>query len=641
MSYQYLENRELSQALQEYTSQLALDQVRLAEEEIGLQEALGRITSRAVLASISAPHYYACAMDGIAVRSKETFGATDTTPVRLTLGDGYEPVDTGDPLPQGMDAVIMIEDVVYETDGIATLYGAAHPWQHIRQIGEDICQEEMILPSNMAISPAAIGAMLAGGIGKVWVYRKPVIGLIPTGDEIVPPTPHPKRGEIIEFNSSIFSSMVRMWGCDAITYPIVPDHLDKIKAALLLAASECDVVILNAGSSAGREDFASRAIEETGAVFVHGIAIKPGKPTILGKVGDKPAIGVPGYPVSGIIVMEQLVKPLVEQLLKIPMPTPDSLEATLSRRVMSSLKYREFVRMKVGKVGDRYIATPLDRGAGVVTSFVKADGLLDIPINTEGLEGGSAVSIQLLRDRSTIEHTLMINGSHDPLIDTVYDLLRKQNYHLYVSSSHVGSMGGIMAIKRDETHVAGIHLLDEATGEYNRAFIQRYLADVDLVLVQGVKRSQGLMVAKGNPLNIQGLGDVVAKEASYVNRQKGSGTRILLDYLLKRQNLDGGNIYGYDREELTHLSVAVQIASGSADAGLGIYSAAKAYGLDFIPICWESYDFILREAYLEDDKIQQFLQMLRSENFALALEQLGGYELKGIGTLQSIKGGTT
>lgn len=641
MSYRYLENKELTQAITEYTTRLDLEEKVLEEEELLLQDALDRITSRGVMAHISAPHYYACAMDGIAVRSKETFGATDTTPVHLMLGEGYEPVDTGDPLPDGMDAVVMIEDVVYEKEGVATLRSAAHPWQHIRQIGEDICQEEMILPSNMKITPAAIGAMLAGGIGKVWVYRRPVVGLIPTGDEIVPPKADPQRGEIIEFNSSIFSSMIRLWGGETVVYDIIPDDLEKIKAGLVRAAQECDIVILNAGSSAGREDFASRAIDETGAVFTHGLAIKPGKPTILGKVGDKPAVGVPGYPVSGIVVMEQVVKPLVESLLKIPLPKANGLKAVLSRRVMSSLKYREFVRMKVGKVGSRYISTPLDRGAGVVTSFVKADGLLDIPINTEGLEAGAEVDIQLLRSREEIDNTVMVNGSHDPLIDTAYDLLRKKDHRLYVSSSHVGSMGGIMAVKRNETHLAGVHLLDEATGEYNVPFLKRYLSDVDLVRIHGVKRSQGLMVAKGNPLGIGGLEDVVGKELSYVNRQKGSGTRILLDYLLKQKGLDGESVYGYDREELTHLSVAVQIASGSADAGLGIYSAAKVYGLDFIPICWETYDFILREEYLKDEKVLRFLEILRSDAFAKALEELGGYESEGIGTMEQIKEETT
>lgn len=638
MSYRYLDNKELAGALEDYVNRWLPGDLHLGEEEVALQEALGRITSREVMAKISAPHYYACAMDGIAVSSKDTFGATDTTPVHLKLGEDFEPVDTGDPLPDGMDAVVMIEDVVYETEDAATLRVAAHPWQHIRQIGEDICQEEMVLPSNMKISPAAIGAMLASGIGTVWVYKKPVVGLIPTGDEIVPPKTNPQRGEIIEFNSSIFSSMVRTWGGEAIIYDIVPDDLEKIKAALLKSASECDVVVLNAGSSAGRDDYASRAIEETGGVHTHGLAIKPGKPTVLGRVGEKPAVGVPGYPVSGIIVMERVVKPLVEEMMKVPLPVNPALDATLSRRVMSSLKYREFVRMKVGKVGERYIATPLDRGAGVVTSFVKADGLLDIPINTEGLEAGSHVSIELLRGREEIDNTLVVNGSHDPLIDTVYDAMRRKDYRMYVSSSHVGSMGGIMAVKRDETHLAGVHLLDESSGEYNTPFLKRYLSDVDLVLIQGVKRSQGLMVAPGNPKGIKSLEDILSKGASYVNRQKGSGTRILLDYLLKKSGLDAQEIYGYDREELTHLSVAVQIASGSADAGLGIYSAAKVYGLDFIPLCWESYDFILREAYLEDEKVQKFLQVLQSEEFAESLKKMGGYDLEGIGTMEFIKG---
>jgi len=636
VKYTYLENKELEVAIEEFVTRLKDTKNFLTQEEIEVSEAFGRIASQAVFAKISAPHYYACAMDGIAVSAKDTFGATDTTPILLKKGRDYEAVDTGDPLPRDKDAVIMVEDVVVVDKDTVKIHSSASPWQHVRQIGEDICQDEMIIPSNTKIEPAAIGAMLAGGVGKVRVYKKPIIGLIPTGDEIVSPRPDPKAGEIIEFNTSIFSSMAEKWGVDSKTYPIVKDDLNLIKKSVLTACKECDLVILNAGSSAGREDFAFRAISETGDVLTHGIAIRPGKPTILGVVGKKAVVGVPGYPVSGIIVMETVVKKVLEEMVKSTLPKGEKLEAILSRRLMSSLKYKEFVRMKLGKVNNRFIATPLNRGAGVVTSFVKADGLLEIPLNKEGVEAGQKVQIELLNSKEEIENTLLINGSHDPLIDEAYDLVRKRDYKRFISSSHVGSMGGIMAVKRGETHLAGIHLLDEATGEYNRTYVNKYLKNQDVCLIKGVRRSQGLMTAKGNPMNIKDILDLKDSKIRYVNRQKGSGTRILLDYQLRLSGIDQKSIYGYDREELTHLSVAVQIAAGSADAGLGIYSAAKVYGLDFVPVCWESYDFITTKEFIEDEKVAGFIDVLKSKEFKDALEKLGGYEISGIGEVECI-----
>lgn len=604
--------------------------ITIETEEVHVRDCLGRITSEAVLANISSPHYNACAMDGIAVHAKSTFGATDTTPVVLEAGVDFVRVDTGDPLPERFDAVVMIEDVIWLDDGKVKLIGAAAPWQHVRQIGEDLCASEMILPSNTRIEPAAIGAMLAGGVLKIRVWKKPVVGLIPTGDEIVSPTGCPKEGEIIEFNTSIFSAMLKNWGAVSKTYEIVPDKFDLIKGAVEKAAAECDLVILNAGSSAGREDFSAKAIGEAGRLLTHGIAIRPGKPTILGIVNSRPVIGVPGYPVSGIIVMEKVVKQVLESLLYVTQPERIKAKAFLSRKLVSTLKYKEFVRMKLGNVDGRLIATPLNRGAGVVTSFVKADGLFEIPMNSEGYEAGQEIEVELLKSPDEINNTLTVIGSHDPLIDVISDLMRKKYSGKYVSSAHVGSMGGIMAIKRGEAHIAGIHLLDEETGEYNKAYIDRYLGNENVKLVQCVKRIQGLMIAPGNPKSILSLEDISRDGIRYVNRQKGSGTRILLDHLLKRANIPISTIYGYEREEFTHMSVAALVASESADVGMGIYSAAKAYKLDFISVCEEEYDFIIPAGFAEMETVKQFIDILGSAEFKLELERMGGYILPGM-----------
>ena len=624
MGFEYLTNVPLTQAREDYLARLQSHGFGPKTEVIPVFESCGRVTARAVYAHICAPHYAASAMDGVAVTAKDTFGATETTPVTLSP-EQFIVLDTGDPIPEDRDAVIMVEDIVKNADGSITIHAAAAPWQHIRQIGEDVCAGEMILPSHMTVSPAAIGAMIAGGVLEIEVIRKPVVGIIPTGDEIIPPCTDPKPGDILEFNGSIFSAMVRQWGAEAVVYPIVPDKFDQIKTMAAKAAEECDMVILNAGSSAGREDFSAKVIRELGEVLYHGIAIKPGKPAILGCQGEKPILGVPGYPVSGIIVIEQLLKPLIDHWLQAPSAPSQYAKATLTRPVVSGLKYQEFVRVRMGCVGGRLMASPLSRGSGVVSSFMKADGILEVPQGLEGYEAGEEVNVRLLSPRSKLENTLVVIGSHDPLLDELADMLHLENPELYMSSSHVGSMGGIMAIRRGEAHAAGCHLLDTADGSYNRSFIRKYFPKGGVRLISCVGRQQGLMVARGNPLNIRKFSDIARDGVRYVNRQKGSGTRILTDYLCKREHVDASAIYGYDREELTHTSVAAQIVSGSADAGMGIYSAAKLYDLDFIPICIEEYDLIIPDHAWDTPMVRSLLTILKSDAFREKILSLGGY----------------
>ena len=632
MGFEYLTNVPLEQARADYRKLLKEQGFGPRTEVIPVYEACGRVTARAVYAHICAPHYAASAMDGVAVCARDTFGATETTPVTLQK-EQYIVLDTGDPVPEDRDAVIMVEDIVKNEDGSITIHAAAAPWQHIRQIGEDVCAGEMILPSHMTVSPSAIGAMIAGGVLEIEVIAKPVVGIIPTGDEIIPPCTDHKPGDILEFNGSIFSAMVKSWGADAVVYPIVPDKFDQIKAMVSRAAAECDMVILNAGSSAGREDYSARVIRELGQVLYHGIAMKPGKPAILGCQGAKPILGVPGYPVSGIIVVEQLLKPLIDHWLKVPAVPSQYAQAILTRPVVSGLKYQEFVRVRMGYVGDRLMASPLSRGSGVVSSFMKADGILEVPQGLEGFEAGAEVTVRLLSPLEKLRNTLVVIGSHDPLLDEVADMLHLEDSSLFMSSSHVGSMGGIMAIRRGEAHAAGCHLLNTQDGSYNRSFMKKYFPRGDVKLVRCVGRQQGLMVARGNPLNIQKFSDIAAEGVRYVNRQKGSGTRILTDYLCKQENLDTSAIYGYDREELTHTSVAAQIVSGSADAGMGIYSAAKLYGLDFIPICIEEYDLIIPDHAWEAPMVRQLIATLKSDGFRDKILSLGGYTVENPGEI--------
>lgn len=626
MAFEYLTNVPLEQAKKDYLALLVEQGYAPKTQVIPVQQACGRVTAQPVYAHICAPHYAASAMDGVAVAAGDTFGATETTPITLRP-EQFTVLDTGDPIPQDKDAVIMVEDIVKNSDGSITIHAAAAPWQHIRQIGEDVCAGEMILPAHMEVSPSAIGAMIAGGVLEIPVICKPLVGIIPTGDEIISPCADPRPGDIMEFNSSIFSAMLGQWGAETKTYPIVPDKFDEIKAAVALAAAECDLVILNAGSSAGREDFSARVIGELGQVLYHGIAMKPGKPAILGCMGAKPILGVPGYPVSGIIVIEELLKPLIEYWLKAPAAPVAMTMATLTRPVVSGLKYQEFIRVRMGYVGDRLMASPLSRGSGVVSSFMKADGILTVPQGTEGYETGEQVPVRLLSREDKLKNTLVVIGSHDPLLDELANLMHMEDGSVYMSSAHVGSMGGIMAIRRGEAHAAGCHLLDTETGEYNRAFIRKYFPKGGVKLLRCVGRQQGLMLQKGNPLGIEKFADIARPGLRYVNRQKGSGTRILTDYLCKKEGLNPETIYGYEREELTHTSVAAQLASGSADAGMGIYSAARLYGLDFLPVCVEEYDLLIPDHAWDSPMVRQLVATLKSPAFRDKILAMGGYTL--------------
>ena len=624
MKHNYLNNLPLDAAREIFLS--AADEIGFtaAEETVPSAAALGRSLVRAVYAAISSPHYNASAMDGIAVNAADTFGASERTPVLLAPSQ-YIPVDTGDPLPDGTDAVVMVEDVIDDASGSVTLRAAAAPWQNVRQVGEDICMGDMIAPTGTVVTPALIGAFLAGGVTRVPVKKRPLFGIIPTGDEIVPPTAEPKKGEIIESNSAVFSAMLSGWGAQAKVYGIVKDKKELLAAALDTALEECDAALLLAGSSAGRDDYTSEVIASRGAVLVHGIGIKPGKPAVLGTAKGKPAVGLPGYPVSAVVVMEQFIKPLIDRYYGRKAQPDETVEATLGRKLTSSLKYQEFVRVSLGCAGGEFACMPLSGGAGVITSLTKADGILEIPQNCEGLEAGAHVNVRLLRDAREIENALIVTGSHDPIIDELADLLQRAGCGFRVKSSHVGSMGAVHAVRAGQAHMGAIHLLDGETGTYNEHILREYFPNGGAVLIKGVKRVQGFMVQKGNPAGVRGLADL--KRVRYVNRQRGAGTRVLLDHLLKRSGVSPREVNGYSNEKFTHTAVAAAVAAGNADVGLGIYSAAKMYGLDFIPLCDEEYDFLVASAYADHPHVQAFFHMLHSEAFRARLEEMGGYRI--------------
>jgi putative molybdopterin biosynthesis protein len=619
--------------------QEAIAATPLAGESISVPDSVGRVLAAPAIAKLSSPGFHAAAMDGIAVRAETTFGTSEAAPRDLTVGKQAFFVNTGHVMPQGSDAVIMIENVQIMDDHRVRIEAPAFPWQHVRKMGEDIVATELLFPQNHVITPYCVGALLAGGLFEVAVRKRPRVLIIPTGSELVdwqktlPDRLQP--GQVLETNSYVLAKLVESCGGSAIRHPMVMDDVDEIEAAVWKAAAEqgFDLVLTIGGSSAGSKDYAGEVISRIGEILVHGVTIMPGKPVIAGKVGKCPVFGIPGYPVSAIVAFEQFVQPIICRLLGKPEPQRERLMVMPSRKIPSRLGVEEFLRVKLGRVGSSVVATPLPRGAGSITSITEAHGFLRIPRDTEGLPENVPVEAELLRSRSEIENTIVIVGSHDNSLDVISDVIRSRHSHISVSSSHVGSMGGLMAIKRGSCHVAGTHLLDTTDGSYNVSYIQRILKDQPMRLVHLVERAQGLIVGKGNPKSIRGLEDLLRKDISMVNRQGGSGTRILLDYRLSQLGIDPDGIQGYGDEEFTHMSVAAAVMSGRADVGMGILSAARALDLDFISVVKEQYDLVIPAEYYETERVHILLETIRTPAFQERVEALGGYNTQRTGEI--------
>ena len=619
----------------------AFGSIRTDVEEIQTTEALGRVTAEPVFAQRSVPHYHGAAMDGIAVDAAKTFGANETSPIRLRIGQDAFPVDTGDPLPNGTNAVIMIENVfpVEDEENLVEIRQPAYPWQHVRKVGEDIVAGELILPVNHMLRPADLGALLAASVTSVKVYRRPRVWIQPTGDELVSPLDLKALdpGQIVEFNGTIIASLVKTCHGEPILREIVPDKPESIRESILEACrSEADVVLINAGSSAGSEDYTVHIIEELGTVFVHGVTMMPGKPVILGEVKGKPVVGIPGYPVSAIIAFEQFVKPLLWNLQGLSAPEPPIVPSILARKVASKLGLEEFVRVVLGRVGGELVAVPIQRGAGLITSLTRADGIVRIPHNEEGFDAGRKVDVELLKPEYAIAHNIIMIGSHDNTIDVIASELKARDSRLHLSSSNVGSLSGLLALRKGHAHLAGSHLLDTSDGTYNFSFIEKYLRGVPVRLVELVKRQQGFMLAPGNPKNIKSIHDLKRSDVRFINRQAGAGTRILFDYELQQAGISPDQIAGYEQEEYTHMAVAVAILSGRADVGMGIYAAAKALGLEFIPIAQERYDLVIREDAFTDEKIRLLMDVIKSDRFRSIVRDLGGYDPSNSGSVIGI-----
>ncbi len=641
----YLEDIPLDEALQrwweglEKAGALAL----LNGERVPLWQATGRVTASPIWAKISEPHYHASAVDGYAVRAEDTVGATETSPKRLRIGTQAIYVDTGDPLPQGMNAVIMIEHTqpVREAPGegppthIEILQPIA-PWKNVRLMGEDIVISQLVVPTNHRLRPQDIGAIAGAGHDSVVVRRQPRVAILPTGTELVPPGSPLQPGDIIEFNSLVLAGLVEECGGVPTRLDTLPDDFALIREAVDRALDEYDMIIINAGSSAGSEDYTARVVEDLGTLFAHGVAVRPGHPIVLGVARGKPILGAPGFPVAAALAFDLFARPVLYRIQGLTPPERPRITVTLTRKVLSSLGDDEFMRVSLGRVGNRVVATPLKRGSSVIMSLVRSDGIIRIPRFVEGLHAGQNVEAELLVPPDVLDRTIVVTGSHDLTMDLLTDALQREQKGVRLVSTNVGSLSGLMALQRDEAHMAGSHLLDEETGEYNIPYIRRLIPNREIVVLGFVYRVQGLIVPPGNPKNIRGLEDLIRDDVTFINRQRGAGTRVLLDYELKKRGINPRRIKGYERMEYTHLAVAAAVKSGAADCGLGILAAAQALGLDFVPLFKERYDLIIPQDYFDSPVLQPLLDIIHSDRFRDAVEALGGYDTSPMGKIIAV-----
>ena len=607
----------------------------LPGELVPLADALSRVTAAPIRARLSSPHYHCAAMDGYAVRAEDTLQARETQAVALYRRQNAWPVNTGDPLPENTNAVIMIENVNHVDDDALHIYASAAPWQHVRLMGEDMVATETVLQVNHRIRAVDLGALAGCGHHQVNVRRKPRITIIPTGSELVAVGHIPKRGQLIEYNSLMLGAQIREAGGESEVLEIVGDDFEALRRRLQVAVeARPDLILVLSGSSAGSRDFTADAIGELGELSVHGIAVRPGHPVIIGMVEDIPVIGVPGYPVSAALTGELFVIPLIHQWLGLAAADLETIEAVSTRKMVSPIGDDDFVRVALAQMNDRIQATPLQRGAGLITSLVQADGLAHIPRFHEGLDRGARLKVSLYSPLKVIQQTLMMIGSHDPMLDLLATYLRLRSPEHRLISVNVGSIGGLVALRRGEAHLAGIHLFDPESGSYNIPYLKRFLGNQPVQLVTFAHREQGLMVPAGNPQGIQSIRDIRGR--SYVNRQRGAGTRVLFDDLLARHEMPPETITGYDHEEVTHLAVAAAIADGIGDCGLGLRRAAEAMNLDFIGITRERFDLAIPHRFLELDSMKSLLAVLQDGAFKAELGKQSGYHSQETGQVVAV-----
>jgi putative molybdopterin biosynthesis protein len=608
------------------------------EEYLPVHCCRGRVTTRPVFAKMSNPPFVCSAMDGYATRFEKTLNADLPNPVSLQKGRDAISINTGDPVPVGMDAVIMREDVE-EGEGEIVIRRPAYLWQHVRMVGEDVIEGDMLLPANHTVRVFDLGMAISAGVTHVHVRRRPRLLIVPTGKELVDlygagagDAAHP--GRLIDFNSYTLRELAEEIGYEPIRNEIVSDK-DTLYKLVEKAVDEYDVIIVNAGSSAGSEDFTEGILRELGEVVFHGVSMMPGKPTLFGLVKDKPVFGIPGYPVSAVLSFAALLEPLYERLCH-KRSERKTVKARTPYHIPSRLGMEEVVRVNLIDRGGLFHCIALPRGASVFSSMASADALVRVPVDVEGYEEGAEVTCELLREEWEIRNRIQVVGSHDLSLSILRDMLKRKHPELDLMSAHVGSVSGISAMKKGVTDLSTCHVLDEEMGVYNIPIIKRLLPEGEWMLVHIAKRSQGLLVKSDNPKSIRGIGDLARPDVHFVNRQSGSGTRILLDSLLNAAGIEKGQVNGYVREESSHTAVGILVKESIADTAVGIYAVARMFSLGFVHLADEDYDLLVRKRFSGDWRFKILMELLESAEFKERLAMIGGYNTKETGRIKHV-----
>ena len=609
----------------------------LGEEAVPLPQALGRVLSRNIVSEVDVPGFDRSRMDGFAVRSSDTAGATDESPSVLELNaeiltPGVVPktdvvkgfatiVATGGMIPRGADAVVMVE----HTDAREQLghvqvdvYRTVSPGAFIAAAGSDIAQGETVLRAGQVLTSREIGSLAAIGLGEVHVWRKPTVGILSTGDELVAPGEVRNLGGVYDSNGAIFASAVEEAGGLPVPLGIARDNEEEIDV-VLKRALQCDIVLLSGGTSKGAGDLAYQAVSKLTdpGIVVHGVALKPGKPVCLAVTNGKPVVVLPGFPTSAIFTFHEFVAPVIRAYAGLPTERPETVRATLSARISSDRGRTEYVMVSLVRGLDgKLIAYPTSKGSGSVTAFGQADGFFAVGAQTEAVSASKEVDVTLIGAHHTLADLIII-GSHCVGLDLLIDHVIAAGFS--VRALNVGSNGGLTAAKRGECDIAGIHLLDPVSGEYNRPFLTG-----NLELATGYIRLQGIVFRTGDARFEGRKAEQAAEEASadpaclFINRNAGSGTRILIDGLLK-----GSQPAGYSNQAKTHNAVAAAVAQGRADWGVAIRTVAQQYGLGFLPLQAEHYDFVIPKSRAQRAPVLRFLALLQDPAVRASLQQLG------------------
>ncbi|MFH1453059.1 MAG: molybdopterin biosynthesis protein [Armatimonadota bacterium] len=624
----------LDEAQERWSSEIDFkDCAKLApEEKIKVEDSLDRITAENVMAKVSYPHFFMSGIDGIAVSSVLTYNASPATPVQLKMGEAGYFVDNGRQLPAGCDAVIPIERVKFHSLELIEITDKVTPWENIRPIGQEVAKQEIIIPKNSRIRSFDIGAMLSSGVDKIKVRKKPKIGIISVGDNLIPPGDTLEPGSLYESTSYILSNIIKDHGALSGIYSISQENLEDLNKIVSKAVEKEDMVIIIAGCARGTNLVADLMLK-AGELAVFGTCMKPGQSVCAGFISDKCVIGVPHFPFSAYIAFESFILPVILRMQGVSAASKEKANAVLASIVNSPIGIDEFIRVQLVNVGTKMIAVPMSRGAELLMSLVKADGMLKISSEISKINAGSIVEVDLLTNRANIDKNLIMMGTYDFIWQIIRNLIYKLGHKVNLHTYNIGSRQGLKALKDGLNHFSGIHMFDSKSGEFNTPFVKDYLDDVPVIMVNLFNRLIGLVVKQGNPKNINGFEDLIREDVKFVNRNVGSGTRSIFDHALMKSGIGSQQISGYNEEINNHMAAAQVIASSSADAALGIYMSAKALDLDFIPVeaMTERYDIVIPKKFLNDHKIQVLLHLLNSKSFKKEVKDLKGYDFSNIG----------